>query len=135
MKVIDILISLNRSSSIRYQFIAKSIDTPIMGFGDCNLSGDNRLLLHAEYLPAFLYKLLLSEFTLAVGECSQTMGLTTCILCVQNLLCKLCIVCIGLLSTEFLTVNTGLGRPMFWKPPCLLSTPEGHRLLKFSTQK
>ena len=26
------------------------------------------------------------------------------------------IVCIGLLSAEFSTVNTGLGRPMFWKP-------------------
>ena len=50
LKVIDILISLNRSSSIRYQFIAKSIDTPISGFGNCNLSGDNRLLPHAEYL-------------------------------------------------------------------------------------
>ena len=24
-----------------------------------------------------------------------------------------------------LTVNTGLNRPMFWKPLCLLSTPEG----------
>ena len=27
----------------------------------------------------------------------------------------LCVVCIGLLSAEFSTVNTGLGRPMFWK--------------------
>ena len=36
-----------------------------------------------------------------------------------------CVVCIGLLSAEFSTVNTGLGRPMFWKPLCLLSTPEG----------
>ena len=36
----------------------------------------------------------------------------------------LCVVCIGLLSAEFSTVNTGLGRLMFWKPPCLLSTPE-----------
>ena len=25
----------------------------------------------------------------------------------------LCVVCIGLLSAEFSTVNTGLGRPMF----------------------
>ena len=32
----------------------------------------------------------------------------------------LCVVCIG-----FSTVNAGLGRPMFWKPLCLLSTPEG----------
>ena len=36
-----------------------------------------------------------------------------------------CVVCIGLLSAEFSTVNTGLGRCMFWKPPCLLSSPEG----------
>ena len=35
------------------------------------------------------------------------------------------VVCIGLLSAEFSTVNTGLGRPMFWKVLCLLSTPEG----------
>ena len=28
-----------------------------------------------------------------------------------------CVVCIGLLSTEFLTVNTGLDRTMFRKPP------------------
>ena len=25
------------------------------------------------------------------------------------------VVCIGLLSTEFSTVNTGLGRPLLWK--------------------
>ena len=37
----------------------------------------------------------------------------------------LCVVCIGLLSAEFSTVNTGLGRPMFLKSLCLLSTPEG----------
>ena len=43
----------------------------------------------------------------------------------------LCVVCIGLLSAEFSTVNTGLGiyiyiyRPMFWKPLRLLNTPEG----------
>ena len=37
----------------------------------------------------------------------------------------LCVVCIGLLSAEFSTMNTGLGRPMFWKPLCLLSTPDG----------
>ena len=36
-----------------------------------------------------------------------------------------CIVCIGLLAAEFSTVNTGLGRPMFWKPLCLLSAYEG----------
>ena len=34
-------------------------------------------------------------------------------------------VSIGLLSAEFSTVNTGLGRPMFWKPLCLLNTAEG----------
>ena len=31
----------------------------------------------------------------------------------------LCVACIGLLSAEFSTVNTGLGRPMFWKPLCV----------------
>ena len=36
----------------------------------------------------------------------------------------LCVVCIGLLYAESSTVNTGLGRPMSWKPLCLLSTPE-----------
>ena len=35
------------------------------------------------------------------------------------------LVCIELLSAEFSTVNTGLNRPMFWKPLSLLSTPEG----------
>ena len=38
---------------------------------------------------------------------------------------SLCVVCTGLLSAEFSTVNTGLRRPMFWKPLCLLRTPEG----------
>ena len=37
----------------------------------------------------------------------------------------LCVVCIGLLSVQFSTVNTGLDRPMFWKPLYLLSTHEG----------
>ena len=37
----------------------------------------------------------------------------------------LCVVCIGLLPAEFSTVNTGLGRPMFWKLLRLLSTLEG----------
>ena len=37
----------------------------------------------------------------------------------------LCVVCIGFLSAEFSTGNTELGRPMFWKPLCLLSTPNG----------
>ena len=37
----------------------------------------------------------------------------------------LCVACIELLSAEFSAVNTVLGRPMFWKPLCLLSTPEG----------
>ena len=37
----------------------------------------------------------------------------------------LCVVYIGLLSAEFSTVDTGLGRPMFWKRLCLLSTPKG----------
>ena len=37
----------------------------------------------------------------------------------------LCVVCIGFLYAEFSTVNTGLGKPVFWKHLCLLSTPEG----------
>ena len=37
----------------------------------------------------------------------------------------LCVLCIGLLSAEFSTVNTGLGRPMFWKLLCLLNTSDG----------
>ena len=49
------------------------------------------------------------------------MGLTPCMLCVQIY----CVVCIGLLSAEFSTVNAGLGRPMLLKLLCLLSTPEG----------
>ena len=52
------------------------------------------------------------------------MGLTPCMLGVQILLC-VNVVCIGLSSAEFSTVNTGLGRPTFWKLLCLLSTSEG----------
>ena len=37
----------------------------------------------------------------------------------------LCVVCIRLLSFEFSSVNTGLGRLMLWKPLCLLNIPEG----------
>ena len=84
---------------------------------------------------------LCSSAGLAVRDCSALMGLTPCILCVQITVCC----CIGLLSVEFLTVNTGLGRPMFWKPLRLLSTvlmrvwlPQTinlHKLLTFSTQK
>ena len=37
----------------------------------------------------------------------------------------LCVVCIGLFSVKFSTVNTVLGRPIFLKPLCLLSTPQG----------
>ena len=29
---------------------------------------------------------------------------------------SLCVVCIGLLSAEFSTLNTGLSRTLFWKP-------------------
>ena len=64
---------------------------------------------------------LCSSAGLAVGEWSAVMGLTLCMLCVQIY----CVVCIGLLYAEFSTVNTGLGRPMFWKLLCLLSTHEG----------
>ena len=60
---------------------------------------------------------LCSSAGLAVGKCSAVMGLMTqCIHAVCTDL--LCIVCTGLLSAEFSTVNTGLGRPMFWKPVC-----------------
>ena len=37
----------------------------------------------------------------------------------------LCAAYIGLLTAESSNVNTGLGRPMFWKPLCLLHTPQG----------
>ena len=37
----------------------------------------------------------------------------------------MCVSCTGLSSAEFSTVNTGLGRPMFWRPLCLLPAPEG----------
>ena len=36
----------------------------------------------------------------------------------------LCVACIGLLSAEFSTVITVLGRAIVWKPLCLLSTPD-----------
>ena len=48
-------------------------------------------------------------------------GFDTMLVCTDFL----SVVRIRLLSAEFSTVNTGLGRPMFWKPLCLLSTPEG----------
>ena len=58
-----------------------------------------------------------------IGSSSPRMfcsnGLTRCMLCVQIY----CVVSSGLLSVEFSTVNTGLGRPIFLKPLCLLSTP------------
>ena len=43
----------------------------------------------------------------------------------MHVVCRdlLCVLCIGLLSAEFSTVNTGLDRPTLWKPLCLLSTP------------
>ena len=43
-------------------------------------------------------------------------------LCVQ-IYCELRV--FGLLSDELSTVNTGLGRSMFWKRLSLLNTPEG----------
>ena len=66
---------------------------------------------------------------LAVGECSAVMGFTPCMLCTDSL----CVVCSGLLSAEFSTVNTELGRPMFWKPMCLFSTPEGLAAINYLT--
>ena len=47
-----------------------------------------------------------SSAGLAVGEYSAVMALTPCMLCVQ-IYCVLHVVCIGLLSAEFSTVNTG----------------------------
>ena len=64
---------------------------------------------------------LCSSAGLADGVCSAVMGLTPCMLCVQ-IYCVLCV--LDLVSAEFSTVNTGLGSPIFWKPQCLLSTPE-----------
>ena len=54
-----------------------------------------------------------------------------------------CAVCNGLLSAEFSTVNTGLGRPMFCKTSVSVEYSSGsgkqtvnlHKLLKFLTQK
>ena len=43
-------------------------------------------------------------------------GMTPCMLCVQIYF----VVCIGLLSAEFSTANTGLGRPMFCKAQNLI---------------
>ena len=63
---------------------------------------------------------------LAPGECFAVMGFTPCMLCVQ-IYCVSCqkhiiwkgyellVICIGLLPAEFSNVNTGSGRPMFWK--------------------
>ena len=44
------------------------------------------------------------------------------------------VVCIGLLSAYTSTVNTGLGRPMPWKPLCLLSTSEGLATINYEYQ-
>ena len=75
----------------------------------------------AEVLQNCASVTLCSSAGLEVGKCSAVMGLTPCMLCVQIY----CVAPIGLLAAELSTVNTGLGRPMFWKPLCLLSTPEG----------
>ena len=55
---------------MRYRFITKSIDTPIWEFDNCKLGGDNRLLLHAQYLlfTSFLYKLNSKEHALVIKE-------------------------------------------------------------------
>ena len=58
-----------------------------------------------------------SSAGLAVSNCATVMGSNV----VGTVL--LCVVCIGLLSVEFSTVNTGLCRPMFLEPLYLLSTP------------
>ena len=53
---------------------------------------------------------LCSSSGLAVGQCSAVIGLTTIHAVCTDLLC---VVCIGLISAELSTVNTGLGGPMF----------------------
>ena len=59
-----------------------------------------------------------------------TNGFDTMHVVCTDLLCVVCVglpcvVCTGLLNSEFPTVNTRLGRLMFWTPLRLLSTPEG----------
>ena len=49
-----------------------------------------------------------SEFNSRRMFCSNGFD-TMSVVCTDSL----CVVCIGLLSAEFSTVNTGLGRPMF----------------------
>ena len=50
--------------------MAKSIDTPIWGFDNCNLSGDNLSCStpNISDLPAFLYKLISKEHALVIKE-------------------------------------------------------------------
>ena len=49
--------------------MAKSIDTPVWRFDNCNLSGDNRCFTpDISDLPAFLYKLISKEHLLVVKE-------------------------------------------------------------------
>ena len=64
---------------------------------------------------------LCSSAGLAVCECSAVIGFDT-----MHVVCTdlPCVVCIGLSFAEFSTVNTRLGRPLFWKPLCLLSSSE-----------
>ena len=84
--------------------------------------GNQYLALHdPEILQNCAGFTLCSSAGLAVGECHPVMGLTMHVVCTD----LKCVVCIRLLFAEFSTVNTGLGTPMFWKPLCLLSTPEG----------
>ena len=66
---------------------------------------------------------LCSSAGLAVGECSNSNGFDTMHVVSTDLKC---VVCIGLLLfAEFATVNTRIGRPMFWKPVSVECTPEG----------
>ena len=63
-------IGLNYFKVDKRSFITKLIDTPIWEFDNCNLSGINRLLLHAETsdLPAFLFKLISEEHAPVIKE-------------------------------------------------------------------
>ena len=55
------------------------------------------------------------------------------VVCTAHCTGSLCVACIGLLSAEFSTLNTGLGKTMLWRPLCLLSI-NLHTLLKFPSQ-
>ena len=85
-----------------------------------------------------LYNVL--EYSVHLSD-GATLGYTLCRSSSRRMFCSngfntmhvvctdlLCVSCIGLLPAEFSSeygVNTGLDRPIFWKPLSLLSTHEG----------